>query len=430
MSESANTRAAPVAVQTSVAQALESKGAPEKIEEQSAQLEQHLSSAAGSGSPQTPPSTYGTLFNHLQNAPQASTARTALFRRLQRSYGNSYVNQVIQRSPDPDADDESTPDADADSGTQSNVAEGSIAEASGDVEITTGSTEAIEGEPLEGPTGCDQSPASATAQAQAEAPPQSNHQLRLDARFDLDSNVIHAEPLGGEIGAADMVEGSFSFSSTVTPGQVNIPDTAHGYAEPTFTFGKAQWVKKAFVNDFSDDLVTVTAPLTLECRWSIQATVMGRKRESVYNVDDEPVNSYNWGNIVRDLTPDATGKPPRELYWVPHITQAHELFHCTDYINRAKAYVPKAEDWFRTQTINIGDDKEIEAQVTDLLKGAKKKFETDALFHYNNGGEERAYSAGKGAYETLVNAIKQRAAANQWPQPKDAKPKTTTPKTP
>ncbi|MBC7910204.1 MAG: hypothetical protein H7Y30_06875 [Pyrinomonadaceae bacterium] len=426
MSESI-ARAAPVAVQTSVAQALETKGAPEKVEEQSTQLDQHLSSAAGSSSPQTPPSSYGALFNHLQNSSQASTARTALFRRLQSVYGNSYVNQVIQRSPDPDADDESTPDADADSVTgQANVAEGSIAEASGEVEVTTGSTEAIEGEPLEGATGCDKSEASATGQGQAAVTPQGNRQLRLDARFELDSGVMQAEPLGGEIGAADMVEGSFTFTSKVTTGQVNIPDSAHGYAEPTFDFGKAKWEKKAFVNWIVSDLVTVTAPLTLECRWNVQS--LGKER--IFTAEDDAVSMYSWASIVRDLTPDATGKPPRGLYYVPHITKDHELFHCTDYINRAKAYVPKAEDWFRTQTINIGSDAEIDTQVADLLKGAKKQFETDLQFYLKNGGEERAYGAGKGDYEKLVSAIKQRAAANQWPEPKDAKPKGSAPKTP
>jgi hypothetical protein len=160
--------------------------------------------------------------------------------------------------------------------------------------------------------------------------------------------------------------------------------------------------------------VTVSATVTIEVRWNMS----GEGRERVVNADSPAVTEQTWQTVVADLTPDSGGKPPRRLYWAPTITKEHELSHASDYIGRAKAYVPTAESRFSSQTIDVpfwDEDTFVRNHVKGLLTNLEKQFEADCMAHYKAGGESRAYGAGKGSYESLVSSIRQKASREKWP---------------
>ncbi|MGH7491683.1 MAG: DUF4157 domain-containing protein [bacterium] len=67
--------------------------APEHEQCAASPFVQRAVSAAGGNNPHTPPSNFQLLLGHMQNSP---SSRFGVMRQLQRSYGNSYVGNVIQ----------------------------------------------------------------------------------------------------------------------------------------------------------------------------------------------------------------------------------------------------------------------------------------------------------------------------------------------
>jgi hypothetical protein len=274
-----------------------------------------------------------------------------------------------------------------------------------------GTVEPIIGAPLPGIVGCD------TPQAGRARLPRSTEgkkawtrrPVKVNVQFDFLPSQRQAEPESQTPLAADSMVGSFSFGSSIIAGEVFIPAGAFGYAEPRFSVKAITYDSSWIYNE-----VTVTASVEVEVRWNMS----GEGRDAVNSADSPAVTELSWQNVVKDLTPNSGGKPPRQLYWSPSLTKAHELYHASDYIGRAKAYLGPATMWFNSQTIEVpfwDEDAYVHQHVKGLMSNLARQFEDDCMAHYKSGGEDRAYGAGRAGYEGLVAAIRQRATNEKWP---------------
>jgi hypothetical protein len=275
----------------------------------------------------------------------------------------------------------------------------------------------LKGEPVPIPGGCDDDDmADGAADWGTDMPARP---VRLNIQLEMGSSTSEGIDRYGP-GAADSVNTSLTFDSKVTGGGVTIPAGAFGYSQPTFTIDNMKWKS-------ANDIITVNARVFIEVNWTVGAP---GGQMNVAGADDEATITENsWEKIVEDLTPDGTGKPKRESYWVRSITLDHEKFHADEYITRAQGILPAAQS-----IINRGDipnhfwtdNVDIINEINRRVAEAKKWMESDVHTFYTSGGEERAYGAGKGAYETLVKAIKDKADSKKWKKKKPAQRMTST----
>lgn len=191
---------------------------------------------------------------------------------------------------------------------------------------------------------------------------------------------------------------------------VTVPGGAFGYAEPKFGADSITW-------KFADDYITIGARVTVDCRYDINS--LGKT--DISDPESAEVTESNWETILWDLKPDDEGRPPRSIFWSSPITQAHELYHCQEYITETGSSLSSRkstlnghwidEPWFWESE---SDAAEIRASIQKLLKEMVAKIQQDVYDHYKNDGEARAYGAGKGAYEALIEGVKKRAQREGW----------------
>ena len=263
----------------------------------------------------------------------------------------------------------------------------------------SGVIETIHGGAVAGNGGCDRS-----------GPQPGSRRMKLDVDLGLGSTTEQGTPAANGAVAFDSISGKLGFEVETKRDMMEIPPSAYGYAGPIFNIVNGLWAtNSSWWNDKTD----LSATVSLTNVWDIQS----RGRTSITSADSEEIHSGNWKQIVDDLTPAANGVPKRHTWWAPGPTKAHEEFHCKDYTDRAKVYLGTAQDWLASQQIDVpffNTEKEVRRQVKPLLETLAKNFTTDAKAHLDNGGEPRAYSATKPHYDTLVDAIKKRAANEGW----------------
>ncbi|NHC13600.1 hypothetical protein [Motilibacter deserti] len=139
---------------------------------------------------------------------------------------------------------------------------------------------------------------------------------------------------------------------------------------------------------------------------------------NVAGANDPAVTATTWRAAADDLTPDATGRPPRTSYWAADLTERHEQFHAADDIARARLYLPAAGAWLNTQTVDVSwFDFVTSRRVAALLELARQRIEADGWAWYDRtggAGENRAYADGRAAYQGRADAVRSRAATEGW----------------
>lgn len=272
----------------------------------------------------------------------------------------------------------------------------------------SGSLPPVEGEPVI-KTGCDHagkddnvpsssSPVSASSTATAK-------QLPVVAELTFDSSEETGQVIG-ESPKEDRVKTTLAFGSSVTGGG---PVGAGNFGEEhvKYKVDNVDWKT-------TKGAVMVKARVFLDCTWGTQA----QGRTNISSGNDPNVKSTTWKDVAKDLKPDATGRPTRNLYWAQDITERHEKFHAKDDIRRAKLYLPAAKAWLNTQTLSVGtgliDSILTSVQLSLLVETMRQNIEADGWAYYGTGGENRAYADGKASYQARVAAVKARAASQKW----------------
>jgi hypothetical protein len=210
---------------------------------------------------------------------------------------------------------------------------------------------------------------------------------------------------------SDPVLGLLGFGSKVTRGGVKVSKTAFGTENVKYSVDNIGWsVKKGFV--------FVKARIYVHAKWDTQS--LGKT--DISGASDPDVKKSTWKKIVKDLKPDASGRPRRKKYWAKDITEIHEKFHAKDDIGRALLYSPLAMAWLSTRQVIVPPTGFLRSplmygQVRGLLETVRSKVEADGWAYYDKAGgagENRAYADGKPHYTKRVNDIKARASKEGW----------------
>ncbi|HET9522331.1 MAG TPA: hypothetical protein VFO73_14880, partial [Candidatus Limnocylindrales bacterium] len=192
-----------------------------------------------------------------------------------------------------------------------------------------------------------------------------------------------------------------------------VPAGTAGHEKPSFRIGFSTWIQ-----DPDKKTIWLSAIVNMDCHWNVN----GHGMVDIASEDDPKITSSNWATVVKALTPNDEGKPPRltggpEIgYWSSSISADHERYHCGDDGVAANKALPDA--------ISTLNGKQIpgampEPRLNEALGEFRSIIMTKVQEHYQNGGEARAYSTGSYQYQALVNLINRRAEKEGWkPKPK------------
>jgi hypothetical protein len=201
----------------------------------------------------------------------------------------------------------------------------------------------------------------------------------------------------------DTVTSTLDFGSSVTQGGVTLAATSFGEEAATYKADNITWTA-------ASGTVDIKARIFVDCKWDTQ----DRGRTDISGPADGDVTKASYPDVVKDLKPDATGRPTRDLYWAKDLTERHEKFHAADDIGQAKRDVPTVKTWMESQSIAA---PATDAKVKDLVEKARKKVEDAGWAYYDRAGgagENRAYADGKASYQTRVDDVNARAVKEKW----------------
>lgn len=123
---------------------------------------------------------------------------------------------------------------------------------------------------------------------------------------------------------------------------------------------------------------------------------------------DADIKKSNFPQVVADLTPGSDGRPPRNQFWARDLTIAHEQFHVVDGQGMCRQAVASEQQQLNQQQAASMDD------VQALLKPIPMRIVKARGAGMANGGEDRAYAAGKAAYQSRADAIRANGQANKY----------------
>ena len=172
---------------------------------------------------------------------------------------------------------------------------------------------------------------------------------------------------------------------------------------------------------------TITTCADGKCNWALrvgayQSTVHAAACApgsiDVPNANAAVVIEATYCAVITDLTPDATGRPPRANYWSQSLTTRHENFHVTEWETSLRAKWSTFEA--TVEAINEAFSCTVDTSASIL---AKNKATTDAAFaamirsartDWINAGENPAYLDGKAGYQALATSVCTRARTAGW----------------
>ena len=238
--------------------------------------------------------------------------------------------------------------------------------------------------------------------------PRKPHRIVVDLSLDSDTHQGETPDTGWGHDSVDS-SGVWLSSSITGGGPV---DKGWGKATPKFGIDLIYW-------RLDDGVVKIGARLKVNCTWGVRSNGC----IDVNGPYDNSVASVNWKHIVDELSPSGpNGEPTRSAYWSSSITQAHELFHCQEYISRAGTAMAAEQARLNTKSIDTPwlwvseeDEKRIQFIVRSMMEDLRKNVAQNVFNYYHSGGEDRAYASGRTAYQNLVNSIKTRAHTEGWP---------------
>ena len=206
---------------------------------------------------------------------------------------------------------------------------------------------------------------------------------------------------------ADSISGGIVLSLRTEAGGAPLGGTDFGRC--ISVVGGSTKVKKH--EGFWSDTYEVEAKTDITYKWATQSCGC----TDVLGPNDAAVTPDNWQDVVTDLTPGPTGRPPRSKHYCSDLTSQHELFHRDDMMQAYERYKTFENIWLAGEKVSSGREAMQKAQHA-------RQMMLDHVHRYMGGGAEseyspselRAYGAGRGAYQQRVTAISQRAQREGW----------------
>jgi len=154
----------------------------------------------------------------------------------------------------------------------------------------------------------------------------------------------------------------------------------------------------------------VSMRLDVDYRWDTD----NQGRKHISSASDPDVTPDTWSQIVYDLTPVKShpSKSPRREYWCRDLTERHEKYHIADYEYAFKLYVDDAATLLKKQ--KASSVKEATKKGFDMIE-----YTITQVRNYMGRGasapaEVRAYGDGAPVYEERAKAVKDRAKKEGW----------------
>lgn len=211
------------------------------------------------------------------------------------------------------------------------------------------------------------------------------------------------EPMMAE---ADKVAGQLGYTTSVSQEQGDPTDPTEfgftwGYHIKVADGGKIHYDKPSSTWQVS---VTYDNPV----KFRVYTSAGPRGQIDIESPNDAQINKGNFPQVAADLTPGADGRPPRSHFWSRDLTISHEQFHVVDGQGLCRQAVTSEQAQLNQQQANSMD--EVKALLNPIPGRIIKAREAGM----KNGGEDRAYAAGKAAYQTRADTIRANGKANKY----------------
>jgi hypothetical protein len=217
------------------------------------------------------------------------------------------------------------------------------------------------------------------------------------------------EPIESSIGGAgtaeDAIQAEMGVFYMINPAKIDL-GTAFGMAQ--YSLGGKTWASPRRLAAGSRYDVRAR----IACRYTWDTNAQGHK--NISGPRDSDVTADSWSQIVYDLTPPATtpARPPRVEYWAQDMTIKHEKFHIQDWVGSFRTYRPTAEAWLNTQSAS--SVQEARNKTNDAIS-----LMTTNVNNYMGSGdsspaEARAYTDGVSSYQERADAVEARANKEGW----------------
>lgn len=152
----------------------------------------------------------------------------------------------------------------------------------------------------------------------------------------------------------------------------------------------------------------VSATYDNPVKFRVYTSAGPRNQVNIEGPDDPQIKKGNFPQVATDLTPGSDGRPPRNQFWSRDLTIAHEQFHVVDGQNICRQAVAGEQAQLDQQQAASMDE------VQALLKPIPGRIITTREAGMKAGGEDRAYAAGKAAYQSRADAIRANGKANKY----------------
>lgn len=211
------------------------------------------------------------------------------------------------------------------------------------------------------------------------------------------------EPMMAE---ADKVAGQLGYTTSVSQEQGDPTDKTEfgftwGYHIKVADGGKIHYDKPSSTWQVS---VTYDNPV----KFRVYTSAGPRNQKDIQGPNDPQINRGNFPTVAADLTPGADGRPPRNQFWSRDLTIVHEQFHVVDGQGLCRQAVSSEQAQLNQQQATSMDD------VQALLRPIPGRIIKAREAGMKNGGEDRAYAAGKAGYQTRADAIRANGRANKY----------------
>ncbi len=180
------------------------------------------------------------------------------------------------------------------------------------------------------------------------------------------------------------------------------------------------------------DTAKIDFTIALHCPWGVNGgsnTDVPSATSPVVTTAIHPSGKKVYEQIAEDLTPAKSDnwRPPRRYFWSRALTERHERYHSTMDLAWGKGAGQKVvTDFLKGETISAADT---DADLDDLLDQAMIKMSQANFQWYSGGGkpyierpgEKAAFLEGKNAYLSLARAVRKQGKKLEAAEKKAAK---------
>jgi hypothetical protein len=215
--------------------------------------------------------------------------------------------------------------------------------------------------------------------------------------------ITEDEPGSVQLSMSDAISGSLTFTTAISRGNPKLGADDFG-----LTSWSAKLVDPVVTPDPAKKVFAVTGKIDAPIGWEIHS--LGKK--AVLDENSPNIKRSTWRRAAFDLTPDMSddnGRPPRDDFWAPDLTEQHEKFHAAEFQTYGKAAFDLATEWLQKQTASS------DADALTVAKRVPNEMIATVRATYVPMAESRAYGDGAASYKARAEAITKAGRANSYP---------------